>query len=100
MRTSTIRTPDGVLETVVTDEDVARVADTHVVENTGNPGYSKAIMKLFRRAKKEVKKVNAASRISVAEMRAKRDANVVQVVKVETPITKPAEQRTFADFSG
>ena len=100
MPTKTIRSPDGTLETDITDEDVVRVADTPVVENTGNIGYSKAVMKLFRRAKKAGKKVDAASRISVAEMQAKRDAKVAHVAKVETPVTKPSAQRTFADFIG
>ena len=100
MKHDTVLVGDNILETVVTDEDIARVVDTPVVENTGNPGYSKAVMKLFRRTKKVVKKVDAQSRISVAEMRVKRDDVVVQVAKVEHTDVKPAEQRTFADFIG
>ena len=95
MLTRTIRAPDGTLETAITDEDVARSSESQTVENTGNPAYSAAFMRRFRRVKRVTKEQDAISRKVVAEMQDK-----LGDAKAEMPVTKPAEQRTFADFTG
>lgn len=93
-----------VLETVYLDDDLKRVHDSEqpVVENTENPGYSKAIMKLFRRAKKAGEKNDARSRKIVKAQnkeRKKMDRKKKKAAKVVKPPAKPV-QRTIADFGG
>lgn len=75
MRTDVVQRADGVLETVVTDEDVRRAYGGDVAdETTENPGYSKVVMKMWRRMKKGSCKDNdERSRRIVAELRERRE---------------------------
>ena len=94
MQHNTVLVDGNVLETVITDEDVARSSESQTVENTGNPAYSAAFMRRFRRVKRVTKEQDAISRMVVAEMHDKRGA-----AKADMPVTKTPEQRTFADFA-
>ena len=64
----------GVLETVVTDEDLLeKDVSTHASRGKDVPMWSKSIMKMFRGAKKASEARDLVSRRSCALLRAKRE---------------------------
>ena len=91
-----------VLETVYREEDLQRVHESEqpTTENTGNPAYSAAIMRQFRKAKKASKSNDERSRRIVKALnkeRKKMDRVKNKAKKIVEPPVKRV-QRTLMDF--
>lgn len=88
-----------VLETVYDDDHLRRVHDSEhpVVETPGNPGYSKAILKVVKKMRKGsiADNNNRSKRIAKALLKERRK----KTAKVVKPPAKPV-QRTIMDFGG
>ena len=89
----------GVLETVVSDEDILKTdVSTHASRGEDVTALSKQAMKAYRRAMKAGKARDARSRQICAALRAKREGTEIQVVPVirEEPTAKV--QMLLSDF--
>jgi len=84
-------------ETQYTDEDIQRSHDAEPIpKNTGNRGYSAAVMDLFSRAKEAGKKNELRSRKINASLRAEREAKQKNSDQ-PTSVAKPVQRSVF-DF--
>ena len=89
----------GVLETVVTDEDLLeKDVSTHASRGKDVPMWSKSTMKMFRGAKKASDAQDAESRRSCALLRAKREGTDQPFEHVIIEEATPKVQMLLSDF--
>ena len=89
----------GVLETVVTDEDLLKTdVSTHASRGNNVPALSKQVMKAYRRAMKAGKARDAKSRQICAVQRANREGTDHPFEPVIIEESAPKVQTSLNDF--
>ena len=89
----------GVLETVVTDEDLLKEdVSTHASRGEDVPALSKQVMKAYSKAKEVGEARDAKSRQTCAMLRAKREGTDPPVEPVTREESAPKVQTLLSDF--
>ena len=89
----------GVLETVVTDEDLLKPdVSTHASRGRGPPAVSKQVMKAYSKAKEAGEAQDAKSRQTCAMLRAKREGTGHSFESVTREESAPKVQTLLSDF--